>query len=293
MRRRSFLKAASIPILGSSRLLLGASSRMFISLNGSLVGSRTGPDGRRAPVVEWPEFARLAARIGYGGVDVNLSAAMAEGLETTRALFSELKIKPGICGFPAPVFGKDESEFQTGLAKLPDAAKFVAAIGCPRMMAVLPPSSETPKIELRKIYRDRLAAVSETLLRSKVRLGMEFLGPMYMHTRLPYEFIWHMDEALEFAKECGPNIGLVLDAWHWYHAHATIDDILHAGKSRIVTVHVSDARKQPRRSARQPAALARRRSYQSGGVLPGASKDWIPGRRESGTARPNSAGHVP
>lgn len=228
---------------------------MFISLNGSLVGSRTGPDGRRAPVVEWPEFARLAARIGYGGADVNLSGAMAGGVETTRALFSELKIEPGICGFPAPVFGKDEGEFQTGLAKLPDAAKFVAAIGCPRMMAVLPPSSETPKIELRKIYRDRLAAVSETLLRSKVRLGVEFLGPMYMHTRLPYEFIWRMDEALEFAKECGPNIGLVLDAWHWYHARATIDDILHAGKSRIVTVHVSDARKQPPEEVRDNQRL--------------------------------------
>ena len=54
-----------------------------------------------------------------------------------------------------------------------------------------------------------------------------------------------MDELLEFAKECGPNIGLTLDAWHWHHAGATAADILAAGASRIVTVHVSDAKAQP------------------------------------------------
>jgi sugar phosphate isomerase/epimerase len=245
MRRREFLKAAaSAGAVGHAGSLQGGRSGMFISLNGSLVGSVPGPNGRPVPAVGWPEFAQLAARVGYGGVDVSLNAAMADGEDTTRKLLSGLKIKPGICGFPAPVFGHDEAAFQAGLAKLPDTAKFAKVIGCPRMMVVLPPSSQTPKAELRRIYKDRLSAVSEVLLRSKVRLGMEFLGPMYMHTRLPNEFIWQMKETLEFAKECGPNIGLVLDAWHWHHSGATIDDILHAGKSRIVTVHVSDARKQ-------------------------------------------------
>ncbi|HWF48213.1 MAG TPA: sugar phosphate isomerase/epimerase family protein [Bryobacteraceae bacterium] len=245
MKRRQFLRTTvSVALLGEMRLMRGARSSMFISLNGSLVGSVPGPNGRPISAVGWPEFARLAAKVGYGGVDLNLKAAMADGEQATRTLLTGLKIKPGVSGFPAPVFGPDEAAFQEGLAQLPDAAKFVAAIGCPRMMVVLPPASKTPKAELRKIYKDRLVAVSEVLLRSKVRLGMEFLGPKYMHTRLPYEFIWRMDEALDFAKECGSNIGLTLDAWHWYHAGATIDDILNAGKSRIVTVHVSDAKKE-------------------------------------------------
>jgi sugar phosphate isomerase/epimerase len=123
------------------------------------------------------------------------------------------------------------------------------------MMTVLPPASETPKAELRKIYKDRLAAVSEILARSKVRLGLEFLGPLHFRVRLPHEFIWRMDETLEFAKECGPNIGLQLDAWHWHHAGATAADILAAGKSRIVSVHVSDARKQPPEDVRDNQRL--------------------------------------
>ncbi len=64
-----------------------------------------------------------------------------------------------------------------------------------------------------------------------------------------------MDEMLEFAKECGPNIGLLLDSWHWHHAGATVADILAAGKSRVVTVHVSDAAKAPPEEVRDNQRL--------------------------------------
>lgn len=206
---------------------------MFVSLNGSLTRK-----------VAWPEFARLAARVGYGGVDTNLDAARKEGLDATRALFAELKIRPGIASLPVP-FSRDEQAFQDGLKQLADAAAFAAAIGCPRMMAVMPASSETPKPEFRKIIKDRVVAIAELLLKPKVRLALEFLGPLHLRKRLPHEFIWRMDELLEFSKECGPNIGLTLDVWHWHHAGATAADIIAAGKSRIIHIHLSDAAKMP------------------------------------------------
>ncbi len=241
--RRDFLKGAAAA-LGMMPRAAGAASGMFVSLNGSLTPGK----------VPWPEFARLAARLGYGGADVNLGAARKEGLDATVALLAELKIRSGIVGLPAP-FSRDEAAFQEGLKQLDDAAKFASGIGCPRMMAVMPPSSQTPKAELRKIFRDRLAAISEILLRSKVRLGLEFLGPLHFRTRQPHEFLWRMDELLEFTKECGPNIGLTLDAWHWHHAGATVADILAAGQSRIVHVHVSDAAKQPPEEVRDNQRL--------------------------------------
>jgi sugar phosphate isomerase/epimerase len=61
----------------------------------------------------------------------------------------------------------------------------------------------------------------------------------------PYEFIWKMPEMLDFAKECGPNVGLLLDSWHWHHAGATTGDIVAAGKERIVHVHFNDSLKLP------------------------------------------------
>jgi sugar phosphate isomerase/epimerase len=54
-----------------------------------------------------------------------------------------------------------------------------------------------------------------------------------------------MNEMLEFARECGPNVGLLLDSWHWHHAGATAADIIAAGKDGIVHVQVNDAPNLP------------------------------------------------
>ena len=78
-----------------------------------------------------------------------------------------------------------------------------------------------------------------------MRLGLEFLGPLHLRRAFPNEFIWRMPDMLEFAKECGSNVGLLLDAWHWHHAGATPEDIVRAGKDRIVHVHFDDAAPLP------------------------------------------------
>ena len=204
---------------------------MYVSLNGALVaGGKVG----------WPDFARLAARFGYPGVDVNLGPAMREGAAETRALLDHLRLKPAVIGFPVE-FRKDEATFEDSLKKLGEAARFAAAIGCPRMATWVTSSSETPKDELRTLFKKRFSAAARVLAEHKVRLGLEFLGPLHIRKSLPHEFIWRMDEMLEFARECGPNVGLLLDAWHWHHARASVADILAAGKAGVVTVHVSDA----------------------------------------------------
>ena len=138
-------------------------------------------------------------------------------------------------------YRKDDAAFRLGLQKLEDAAPFCAAIGCPRLMTYIGSSSETPKDELRRLYKARLSEIAGILARSHCRLGLEFLGPLHIRKQFPHEFIWKMDEMLEFAKECGSNVGLTLDAWHWHHAGGTAGDILAAGKERIVVVHFDDA----------------------------------------------------
>lgn len=207
---------------------------MYPALNSVLISGR----------VPWPDFARLAAKVGYPGTDVMLKPAMKEGASATRDLLAELKIKPAVLDFPVD-FRKDDAAFQAGMAGLPDAAKFAKAIGCPRMMTYLMSSSTMPKDELRALYKTRFTAAAKVLADSDVRLGLEFLGPLHLRKAQPYEFIWKMNEMLEFAKECGPNVGLTLDIWHWHHAGATTQDIIHAGKERIVHVHFNDAPNLP------------------------------------------------
>lgn len=217
---------------------------MYPAYNPQLTGGR----------VQWPESAALAAQAGFPGVDVGLTSAMRGGLEQTRQILAMNHLRPAAVDLPVD-FRKDDETFRRGLTTLPDAATFAAAIGCPRMVTYLLSSSDRPKPEQRKLLLDRFQAASAVLAKAKVRLGLEFLGPLHIRKAQPYEFIWRMDEMLEFARECGPNCGLLLDVWHWHHAGATVADILAAGKERIVHVHFNDAAKLPPEEVRDNQRL--------------------------------------
>jgi len=243
LTRRDFLERAALTsaMLACARTA-GAADAMFISLNGAVTRGVSGADK-----------ARLAAKLGFGGVDWDFGPAKTAGLEATRALFAELKIKPTIANLPMarPLpFNGEQAAFDQGLTQLADDAAFCAAIGCQKMMVVLPATSPTSKEEYRKIVRDRLAAISQVIQKSNVRLGIEFLGVQQFRMARaggppPTPFIWNLSEAASLAKDSGPNIGVILDVWHWHHSGSTLADIGAAGKDRIVHVHVSDAKAQP------------------------------------------------
>jgi len=207
---------------------------MYIALNTSLVGGK----------VSWPEFARLAAKVGYGGTDVDLGRAMQEGVDATRELLSELKIRPSFCNLPVNAT-RDDQTFRTGMESFEEKVKFAAAVGCRRMMVVIPPSSPTPKDELRRTFKERFTAVGKVLAENGVRCGFEFLGPLHFRPPSQHVFIYQMNEMVDFASECGASFGVVLDVWHWYHSGATLADIRRTGADRIELVHLSDAAKMP------------------------------------------------
>ncbi len=233
LTRRTLCKTFAAAAAGWP-LLAADEHHMFLALNSILVNGQVG----------WPEFARLAAKTGFPGTDVMLKPAMQAGAEATRALFAELKIRPAVIDFPVE-FRKDDATFRDGLAKLGEQAQFAASIRCPRMVTYIMSSSDTPKAELRSLYKQRFTECAKVLAESNVRLGLEFLGPLHMRKQFKYEFIWRMSEMLELAKDCGPNVGLLLDVWHWHHSGGTTQDIVNAGRERIVHVHFNDAPNLP------------------------------------------------
>ena len=247
MNRREFLQTSTGvgTALGLANGAAAAGTGMFISLNNTLLNGK----------VQWPESARLAAKVGYGGTDISLAGAMKEGLDATKTLLTELKLKPSYANLPVNATRGDENAFKKGMETLEDQVKFAAAMGCSRMMVVIPPATETPKEEFRQTLKRRFEAIGAVLSKHNVRCGFEFLGPLQFRQRAPHEFIWQMNEMVDFAKECGPSFGVVLDVWHWYHSGATLQDIRRAGKSRIVLLHLSDAAKQPPEEVRDNQRL--------------------------------------
>jgi sugar phosphate isomerase/epimerase len=270
INRRTFLERASA---GAAALALfdpspaaAAQSGMFISL----------PPWAVARNVPWPEQARLAARVGYGGIDWAWAPARQAGVDATRALLAELKIRPTIVNLPGPnPLTGDDAAFQARLPQLDEDAAFSAAIGCRCFQLVLGATTPggQPKEERWKFVRARLSAVSGVLAKHNVRLGLEFLGPLQFRTGRggaargatadpaapppppPVPFVWTLAETVKLCDESGPNLGATLDAWHWYHSGGTVADILATNRSRIVHVHISDARAMPPEDVRDNMRL--------------------------------------
>ena len=81
--------------------------RPYVSLNGSVTRQ-----------MAWPDFARLASKLGYGGVDVNFNAAKTDGADATNALLKELKLHASVCNLPVPYASADDAAFQDAMKVL-------------------------------------------------------------------------------------------------------------------------------------------------------------------------------
>src|SRR5580658_2546154 len=123
---------------------------MYLSLDAVPIGGN----------LSWRQFAELASTTGFTGVDVMLDAAMADGVEVTRRMLGELNLRPASVGLPVE-FRQGDEAFRATMPRLEDAARFSAGIGCPRMLTYIMPSSDTPKDELRRIYKARFSRIAE------------------------------------------------------------------------------------------------------------------------------------
>lgn len=264
VNRRQFLERASLgtAALAASRSLPAFAAQqpagMFISM----------APWATARGVGWPEQARLAARVGYKGIDYAWGPAKEAGAEATRALMQELGIVPTICNLPTPnPLNGDEAAFKARMATMADDAALSAAFGSRKFQLVLGATTPggQPKEERWKVVRDRLAAISEVFVKHDVRLSLEFLGPLVFRSGRgggggragaaadpnapppppPVPFVWTLAETAALCQEAGPNIGVTLDVWHWHHSGGTVADILATPPERIVHVHLSDAREMP------------------------------------------------
>lgn len=207
---------------------------MYIALNGTLVARR----------LAWEEFARIAHAAGYIGADLLHAEVFDMGAAKVSELLAGLNLKPAVVALPVE-FRKDDAAFVESMRKLPGAAAFAKAIGCPRMSTWVPSWCELPRAEQEKIWRKRFQAIHHALEPYGVRLGLEYLGPLHLRNRGPHQFLYRHSDMLAFAKSCGGQIGLLVDSWHWHHAGGTAADIASTPLADLVHVQAADAPNLP------------------------------------------------
>ncbi len=188
--------------------------------------------------------ARMAARLGFRGVHINLVEDLEAGPQRLRALLDELRLRAAGYGLPVNFRG-DDAAFRRDLELLEPRVAAAAAAGFDRCSTYI--FSWHDELDFKanfELHRTRLGECARVLAAHGARLGLEFLGPKTLRDGHRYEFIHTLPGMLELADAIGTgNVGLLLDAWHWYTARHKVADITGCTDAQIVTVHVNDAPK--------------------------------------------------
>jgi sugar phosphate isomerase/epimerase len=188
------------------------------------------------------EQVQLAVKHGFPGCDVDLHAAEQLGIQQTKDLFDSNGLSMGGWGLPVE-FRQGEKTFRADLSRLPRWANLAANLGCTRCMTWVPSwSDERPFAAQFREMQARFRDCAVVLKDNGCSLGLEFLGPKTLRDGHAHEFIYTLTGMLEMAEAVGTgNVGLLLDAWHWYASGGDLDQLGQLKNEQVVYVHISDA----------------------------------------------------
>jgi sugar phosphate isomerase/epimerase len=185
----------------------------------------------------------LAQRHGWQGIDLPIvevaQLAAERGFAAVEELFAQAGLRLGGWGLPID-WRKDYD--RAALAALGEQAALGQRLGCTRVSTwLLPASDDLPFRENFDQHVARLGPIAEALAAHGCRLGLEFIGPRTMREGQRYGFIYTPEGMLSLAQAIGPNVGLLVDSWHWYTALGTLADLRTLRADDVVYVHVNDA----------------------------------------------------
>ncbi len=195
------------------------------------------------------EQFELAARHGYEGAEAGMDAIEAliaeRSLAGAREWFAELGVQPASWGLPVD-WRAPQERFREGIAVLAKQAALAESVGCTRCCTWIPPSTDDDPSELRALAVARFGECARVLADHGCRLGLEWVGPKTCRGA-KHDFIFRMDQLLEMEDEIGePNLGLLVDSFHWFTAGHTVEELAALPASEVVHVHINDAPDKPR-----------------------------------------------
>lgn len=193
------------------------------------------------------ESISLAAKHGFESVYANaayLASLDDGGRQELGRYMQERGIVWGAAGLPVE-FRADENRFQEDLKQLPRLAEGLRKSGVTRVGTWLRPyHDELTYVSNFRQHTRRLRECIRVLNDNGLRFGMEYVGPRTLWAAHRYSFIHSMAETKELIAEINqPNVGFVLDSWHWYTAAESANDLKSLRNEDIVACDLNDAPK--------------------------------------------------
>lgn len=140
-------------------------------------------------------------------------------------------------------FRKDEPLFQEGLRNWSREVKALQRAGVTRAGTwIMPAHDSLTYIQNFKQHVRRLREVALIAEDHGMRLGLEYVGTKSLWSSKAFPFVHTMVETQELIAEIGkPNVGFVLDSWHWWTAQESSADILALRNVDVVSCDLNDA----------------------------------------------------
>ena len=148
----------------------------------------------------------LAARHGFAGYHFSIAEVAAMGATAALDLAESKGVKLSGWGFPLDFRG-DEAAYNEGMQQLPGMAKVAAEVGVLRTATWIMPASDE------RTYEENFS----------------------------FHLAHNMEQMGELCRAIGPNMGFLLDSWHWYTSHETVEDLRSLTAEQVVDVHINDA----------------------------------------------------
>ena len=158
-----------------------------------------------------------------------------------QSLFNEAKIEPySINSIERITFRDDEGQTAL-LVECEELCRIASEINCPYIVVV--PGSLPAGATRANVLEESSRVLGEMSLvaeRYKVGLAFEFLGQ-------PGCSVQTLDLADEIVRKTArPNVGLVIDSFHFYAGGSTIESIDALDPERLFIFHINDAEDRPR-----------------------------------------------
>lgn len=246
MNRRSFVKATALAASASLLPQLNAANKskgepnslpFKLDLNPGIIG---------VDAATQETLLDMAVRHGFESI-TPFSGELASMSENRLVDFTAARkaanIGWGSTNLPVE-FRRDELTFRSGLAKLPRHAKALQRAGANRMNTwIMPTHPELHYSANMKQHAQRLRQCGEILADHEILLGLEYVGAKTLQVQERFAFIRTLVELQDLLAEINlPNVGYVLDSFHWYCAEDSVDQIRSLNPKLIASVDLNDAR---------------------------------------------------
>ena len=158
-----------------------------------------------------------------------------------KSLFTEQAIEPYSINSIERVTFRDAEGHKALLDECEELCRIASEIDCPYIVVVpgLMPENASRELVIEESVRV-LTELSAVAARQNVALAFEFLG----QTDCSVQTLELADEIVR--RVARPNVGLVIDSFHFYAGGSKVESILELDPERLFIFHINDAEDRPR-----------------------------------------------